>query len=118
MWPAHLDRIPEQFGFKYHSDPSAMLAYLPPMPNANDDAECTGDVPSLFAQLSRHPANLPTTLCMTDDDPVFFLPDGSIAKSWSQSMTRDDFRYMSMVSENMWPEDDIDFMNSCFDFSK
>ncbi|KAF8800618.1 hypothetical protein BYT27DRAFT_7262778 [Phlegmacium glaucopus] len=37
MQPPHLDSIPEQSGFKYHYDSTAMLAYLPPIPNTNDD---------------------------------------------------------------------------------
>lgn len=39
-----------------------------------------GDVPWLFAQLFRHPANPPVRT--TDDEHV---PDGSIAEEWSQS---------------------------------
>lgn len=133
MRPAHLDRMPEQFGFKYHSDPSAMFAFLPPMPNANDDTEC-GDVSSLFAQLSRHPANLPLRTMV--DNPVTFLPDGCIAEVRSQFMPhysdsesrilvpgftwsscQENIHYTSMVSEDMWSEEEVnDFMYSCFDF--
>jgi hypothetical protein len=134
MRPAYFDRIPEQFGFKYHSDPSAMLACLPPMSNNNNSTEWTGDVPSLFAQLSYHPPNPPAAR-MTDYNPVVFLPDGSMAEVWSQSMTHysdskplmlvpdcarsschENFHDMSMVSENMWSEEDKNFMSSFFDF--
>jgi hypothetical protein len=114
MRPAHLDRIPEQFGFNYHSDPSAMLACFPPMSNTSNDAECAGDVPWLFAQLFRHSANSPVRT--TDDEPV---PDGSIAEEWSQSHYSDPDslmlvpgftwsscheNYTSMVSEDRWSD--------------
>lgn len=106
-----------------------MLAYLPPMPNTNND---TGDVPSLF---TRCLLGNPASIHMTDDDPTFSL-DGNITEVWPQptihyseippmhvpgfpwSSYHENFQYTSMLSEDTWPEGDMTVMGSYFKFEE
>jgi len=138
MRPPHLDPIPEQFGFKYHCDSTALLAYLPPMPNTNEDMVYAGDVSSLFSQFSCLPADPPAdppAVRITNDDPYVFSSDGNITEVWPQptvhyaetprkhvpgfawSSYHDNFLYTPMLSEDMCQsEKDMTFMGSIFNF--
>jgi HMG (high mobility group) box len=103
--PAHLNRIPEQFGFKCYGDSTVMLAHFPPMPNSA--SECS--------------------MLIDDDTPDFWeppvlqqpAPDFSRRSvpgfTWSPHYDNGHLDH-DMSFEDMMPEDELSFMTSIFDF--
>lgn len=113
--PAHLNSIPEQFGFKRYGDTTVMLAHFPPMANVNLHSTSTGSFPASASDCS----------ILLDDkfweSPVLQQPAPDFSQrsvpgfTWSPHYDNDHMDH-DMSSEDMMPEDELSFMTSIFDF--